>query len=588
RKLIRKSCLHLKSLGFTEPLLYKMSPAVSDVMSDAYPELITSMPAISKTILKEEEAIWNILENKVPEAQIKIKAIALTCKPGQEAHASVTATRSAFEYYDTYGVPSEILETILDENHLKFDEELFESLLEEQRNRSRAGSNIVGNIFAVESNAISDLNLPATVFQGYEKLSIEGRVLALIHEGKSVSKLEKGQRGILISDQTSFYAEQGGQIGDTGVISASDKKFTATVEDTKKMDDVVLHHITVTGGNVEQDLKISMDVDSVRRARIMANHTATHLLHSALGKVLGNHVKQRGSLVSDDRLRFDFSHQESLTNEEISAVEKLVNAEIQSAKKLQVSVKNKKEAIAAGAVAFFGDKYGDKVRVVAVDGFSTELCGGTHVSCTDEITLFRIISESSIQLGVRRIEAVTSDAAIEYDQGRLSELFGLETDFNMTSADFIRSGEASFTKKLNDLSKRLKNKFQSLLHDQIKTLLKDCPSVNGTKKALLKLNNMDKTMMKMAADWITDLEPSVVAVIFSETESKPVVAAVVSSDLNSKGLNAGNLVKIISSSIGGNGGGKPQFAMGGGAPGQDLTKAIECAETLINEELNKS
>lgn len=587
RKLIRKASLHLKSLGFDQPTLYKMSPAVADAMADAYPELNTHMSAISKTILKEEEAIWSILENRVPEAQIKIKSIALSVKPGQEAYASMIATKKAFEFYDTYGVPSEILEAIVEENHLVFDVELFENLMEEQRTRSRAGSNLSGNIFSVQSDVVSDMNLTKTIFVGYEKIVSESKVVALIHEGKSVPKLEHGQQGILIVNQTPFYAESGGQVGDIGTIVIHDKESNALVSDTKKVDDVILHHVSVIKGTLHLDCKLSMHIDFDRRNRIAANHTATHLLHSALGKVLGNHVKQRGSLVTEDRLRFDFSHQNALTSEEISAVEQLVNREIKNSKQLHIAVKSKKEAMASGAVAFFGDKYGDVVRIVTVDDFSKELCGGTHVANTNEIALFRIVSENSIQLGVRRIEAVTSTVAFDYDNGRLREIEQIESFFNQSTSAFVSQGEKKLLMHLESLSKRLKNKFNSILKAQVVERIQQSVSINGVKLSLLRFDSLDKTMIQLIADWATDFEPSIATVIVSSNEHKPIVAVALSSDLVARGMHAGNAVKVIAASIEGSGGGKPHFAMGGGVAGQDVLKALECAKILLGEELNK-
>jgi alanyl-tRNA synthetase len=585
RKLIRKSVLHLRALGVEEPLLYQFVPAVGLVMGDAYPEIRNDAKSVASVVKAEEEQLWSIIETKVPQAEIKIKSIALTMRPGQEDFASRTATELAFEFYDTHGVPKEIMELIVQENRLRFDNKHFESLMEKQKERSRGSSKISGNIFAVDESKITDHSINNSVFTGYDKTEDEGKVLRLYAEGAVTSKLEKGQQGYVIADRTPFYAEQGGQVGDEGMVSTKSGK--ARVLDTQWHDKLVIHQVMVEEGDIKLGDALSLRVDANRRLRIMKNHTATHLLHSALRKVLGEHVKQRGSLVAPDRLRFDFSHAQSLTPKEIQAVETLVNSEIAKKRALTTEIKETQAAMAEGAMAFFGEKYDADVRVVTAGDFSKELCGGTHCRNTEQIGLFKIISEGSIQSGVRRIEAVTGDdayrAQAEMEAESQNALAYIGAD--PSSADTVLDKAKS---RLAVIQKRYKSIFQKIFRSEMERTIADAADCSGTRLVIAKFDGVDKDILRESADWIRNKNGSHAVVLCTILQEKPQVVVAFSKDLVERKLSANQLVKDLAQLIGGNGGGRPDMATGGGQSQTDVNAMLDYARQRLGEMIKQS
>ena len=584
RKLIRKSALHLRDMGAQQPTLYHFAPAIAAVMGRAYPELISSIATAQAVVKREEEAVWTILETRVPEAQVKIKSIALTTKSGQEAFSARRATETAFEYYDTYGVPKEILEEVLKQNHFALDEKHFTGLMEEQRVRSRQGSKISGSIFAVNEDALTHAGLPATVFTGYERTEDTGKVLAIFVGDAQVKRIEKGQQGLLVTDRTPFYAESGGQVGDEGVIKGPSGE--ARVSDSQWNGEVVLHHVEVTGREIHVGDAVELQVDKVRRHAIMKNHSATHLLHSALRLVLGPHVKQRGSLVAPDRLRFDFAHFEGVKPEEMQRIEHLVNAEIRKDHPVVTELKDQKQAIADGAMAFFGDKYDSEVRVLTMGDFSKELCGGTHSPTTGFIGSLKIVSEGSVQSGVRRIEAVTGDAAARLAAQEELELKGILAYLD-AERDGVRNSIIEAHEETKALERELKGAFTKVVRSSMATLVDRSSEKKGTRLVLERLEGLDKDMLRDTADWIRTRPGSYAVVLSATIQEKPQIVVALSPDLVQKKMSAGELVKEISIKMGGSGGGRPDLAMGGGKPDSDLGDALHAARVLIEERLEK-
>jgi len=584
RKLIRRSAMHLKGIGVYQPILHRVVPSVGEVMGDAYPDLRNNEASVKAIVKKEEEAIWNILETRVPEVQIKIKAIALTTKEGQMEYASQRATEKAFEYYDTHGVPKEILEEIVRENNLTFEEELFAKLMTRQRERSRMTSKIADAIFTMEKGDVLPEDQP-TEFTGYKHTKDKAKILGLFDSKMSrVPRLEKGESGSVVVDKTPFYAEQGGQIGDQGVIKTTTS--AAQADDTQWYSKVILHHVRVTKNELKEGDNVEMQVDEDRRNRIRKNHTATHLVHRALQKVLGAHVKQRGSLVAPDRLRFDFSHYEAVSPKKITAVEDMVNAEIKRKTVLKTEVEDAHKAIAGGAMAFFGEKYGDKVRVVSVGDFSKELCGGTHVRSTDQIGLFRITSEGSIQSGVRRIEAVTGETAFQMRDEAQKELSDISAYLNSNAQEVEKKIEDGLN-QLQQHQKKLKTLFQKHLRGEMRKTIEASQEKGGARLVIRELPGVDNEILRETADWIRSQPGSFLVVLASVIQSKPQVVVALSPDLVQKGLKAGALVKEITQLMGGSGGGRPDLALGGGKANADLSAALKFAHQKSFQMLEK-
>lgn len=559
RKLIRRSSLLLRKAGLEEPALYRLTGTVVGTMQGAYPELALREAAIRSLLKKEEESVWSILQTRAPEAEIKFKTIALTTPRGQEAFASERVTRLAFEFYDTYGVPKEILQDLIEDNGLVLDAALFESCMETQRKRSRAASKLEDSIFGGKGSEDNLSHLPETEFIGYDSLKGEARILGIFLEGKAADRLERGQKGHLLVDRTPFYAEQGGQVGDSGAAHAGASELR--VLDAQWKGHVVFHEAEVLAGSVCVGDAVVLTVDETRRKRILSNHTATHLLHSALRQVLGPQVQQRGSLVAPDRLRFDFSHSQSLTRGQIQKVEGLVNAEIARKTELQVLEQDLQTAMAQGAMAFFGDKYDQRVRVVSIGSFSKELCGGTHVRHTGQIGSLRIVSEGSVQSGVRRIEGVTGEEASRLTQRDREEWQSLLSEFNADDGSVLKAW-TGFGQTLTRLNQRLKNARSRSSRAAIVASFRQAPDQNGLKTWVTSVRGADKDFLREAADWLRAEKLTFAACLFGPQEGRLPFVVVVSSDLIAKGWDAVVLAREIAGTSG-NAGGKPELALGG-------------------------
>lgn len=578
RKLIRLGSDHLDKAGALQPgSFHKLVGAVVRVMGSVYPEIVERQKTITAVIENEERSFQEVLRSQLPKLKEELLGLQ-SMKNGAEKSTAIAAT--AFKYYDTFGLPFEMIVASAEQAGLLVDQEQFDRMLEDQKKRSREKSKISGEIFS-KTNLYSHIEgLKPTEFLGYDSLLTRGaQVQRLISLDAVVSEIGVGQEGVMICDRSPFYAESGGQVGDAGTIEAAG--FRAEVLDTQNLEKCIGHKIRVVSGRISVGASVDLVVDPDRRADIMKNHTATHLLHSALRKTLGDHVKQSGSLVSNDYLRFDFTHFSGLDAATIARVEDLVNEEIQKSTTLEKRVMTKDEATQRGAIAFFGEKYGDQVRVVTIGDFSMELCGGTHLHNTGEIGTFKIVSEGSIQAGVRRIEAVTGRAASAYADQQAREIEALCLSFGAAPEtlpqDLVRSGEKVSA---------LKNRLTQIAGGKIRAAMISSVVPDSTISVVVhRMDGADVDLFRQAAEGLKSTGKSFVAMFYSGNEDKVSIVVAASADLVQKGLNAGKIVKDISGIVGGNGGGKPDFAVGGGKILAKLDDAIQHGQSQIQQAL---
>lgn len=442
RRIIRRAVRHGNMLGAKETFFYKLVGPLIDVMGSAGEDLKRQQAQVEQVLKTEEEQFARTLE----------RGLALLDEELAKLSGDTLDGETAFRLYDTYGFPVDLTADVCRERNIKVDEAGFEAAMEEQRRRAREASG-----FGADYNAMIRVD-SASEFKGYDHLELNGKVTALFVDGKAVDAINAGQEAVVVLDQTPFYAESGGQVGDKGELKGTN--FSFAVEDTQKYGQAIGHIGKLAAGSLKVGDAVQADVDEARRARIRLNHSATHLMHAALRQVLGTHVSQKGSLVNDKVLRFDFSHNEAMKPEEIRAVEDLVNAQIRRNLPIETNIMDLEAAKAKGAMALFGEKYDERVRVLSMGDFSTELCGGTHASRTGDIGLFRIISESGTAAGVRRIEAVTGEGAIatvHADSDRLSEVAHLLKGDSNNLADKVRS-VLERTRQLEKSYNSLKNK----------------------------------------------------------------------------------------------------------------------------------
>ena len=569
RKMIRLASDHLSKAGALQSgTLSKLVPAIVDVYGKTYHEIVDKQKTVASIIENEENSFLEILKIQFPKLQQELKPVASIPDEGKR---DLRVAEIAFKYYDTFGLPFEFIVAGTDGFGLSVNSELFNSLMEDQKNRSREKSKLAGEIFSKDNKLSLIAGLPASKFLGYETTEATGKLL------KSINSL-------LIFDQTPFYAEAGGQIGDTGEISG--KNFKAKVLNTQYIDKCIAHEVQILEGQPKEGETYTLKVDAERRADIMKNHTATHLLHAALRKVLGDHVKQSGSLVAPDRLRFDFTHFSALDTKTMTAVEELVNTEIKKNITLDKKVMTKEKAMESGAIAFFGEKYGDEVRVVTVGDFSKEFCGGTHLRSTGEIGLFKIISESSIQAGVRRVEAVTGRGAEELLQKQGEELDELTRAYKTDKGSLLEVLK-KLKVKTNELQSRIVNARNSIIHARTADAFQKSAEFSGTKIVTLRLPGGDSESLKSANDYLKTLKVPFVAFLVSYSEGKVSVAISASEDMVKKGFHSGKIVKEISTIVQGNGGGRPDFAVGGGKDTQKINEAMSFGEKIIKEAISK-
>ena len=567
RRIMRRALRHGWKLGTVGDFFWRMVAPLVHEMGDAYPELRAKRATIENVIKTEEQRFAQTLDSGMMLLESVLKRTGGSI-PGVDV----------FRLYDTYGFPPDLTADIARERGVTVDLEGFEHEMQAQRERGRASSK-----FGVDLREAVRLDA-RTEFRGYDRLSDEGRVVALVRDGVEVRELTAGERGQVVLDRTPFYAESGGQVGDTGVLASQEAAFR--VEDTEKLAEAHAHIGEVTQGTIRVGDTLIASVDGERRARTVLNHSATHLLHAALRQVLGTHVTQKGSLVAPDRLRFDFSHFQAVNPIELRQIENLVNREIRANSAADVKVLGYDAAVAAGAMALFGEKYGDRVRVLRFGEFSTELCGGTHVNRTGDIGFFKILAESGIAAGVRRIEAVTGQAALDHvaasDQ-LLREVAGLVRG----SRDDVETKIKALLDQNRRLEKELAEAKGKLASGQGKDVSAQAADIDGVKLLVSRVEGVDGGALRDAVDKLKDKLKTAVIVLAAVDGSSRKIALVagVTADQTAR-VKAGELVGMVAAQVGGRGGGRPDFAQAGGTNPDKLDEALASVEPWVRERLS--
>ena len=566
RRIIRRAIRHGKKLGMDDAFFHKLVAPLAKEMGDAYPELVKAQGHVEKVLAKEEARFAETLDQGM-----EILEAAIADLDGKELPGELV-----FKLYDTYGFPVDLTADIARERDLTVDEGGFEAAMEGQRERARASSK-----FAAAGGAGLKTDA-ATEFLGYEGTEAASEVVALFRDGDSVDELEEGDEGAVVLASTPFYAESGGQIGDTGILVDAGKLFR--VDDTQKSGDANVHFGAVEQGSLQVGDTLEAVVDADRRDEIRLNHTATHLMHAALRQVLGEHVTQKGSLVAPDRLRFDFSHYEPVTPEQLQEIEHLVNAEIRKNTPAQTDHMSYDDAIASGAMALFGEKYGDKVRVLRLGDFSVELCGGTHVARTGDIGVFKIVHEGGVASGVRRIEAVTGGGAmawIDASQKTLADLAGMLR----STPDQAAVRVEQLLKRTKDLEKDLAAAKQALVTGQATDHSGAVEEIGGIKVLATRMDGADAKTLRDAVDRFKDKLQNGVVVLGSVDDGKVRLAAGVTKN-NTDKIRAGDLIKPVAEQVGGRGGGRPDFAQAGGNDPSKLDSALKSVPVWVAEQLS--
>ncbi|MCU6377188.1 alanine--tRNA ligase [Morganella morganii] len=565
RRIIRRAVRHGYMLGAKDTFFYKLVAPLIDVMGSAGEELARQRVMVEKVLKSEEEQFARTLERGLQLLDDELASLTGDTLSGE----------AAFRLYDTYGFPLDLTADVCRERNLKVDEAGFEAAMEEQRRRARENSG-----FGADYNSLIKVDKRSD-FSGYDHNEQAATIVALYKEGQPVTELNAGDEGLVILDKTAFYAESGGQVGDTGVLSSNDAQFS--VLDTQKYGQAIGHAGRVDSGKLTVNHKITAKIDEERRNAIRLNHSATHLMHAALRQVLGEHVSQKGSLVNDKYLRFDFSHFEAMTPAQIREVEALVNAEIRKNEPVVTELMDLEEAKAKGAMALFGEKYDERVRVLSMGDFSTELCGGTHAARTGDIGLFRIISESATAAGIRRIEAVTGIGALES--------VNQQSDALSAVAQLVKSDEAGVSEKVKaalDKIRTLEKELQQLKEQQAaqesSSMTKDAVSVNGVKLLVKQLANAEPKMLRTMVDDLKNQLGSGIIVLSTISDDKVSLIAGVTKDLTGK-VKAGELVAFIAEQIGGKGGGRPDMAQAGGTDTAALPAAMASVESWVASHL---
>ncbi|WP_151670635.1 alanine--tRNA ligase [Nitrincola schmidtii] len=563
RRIIRRAIRHGNKLGAQGAFFHELVQAMADVMGEAYPELRTQQAQIEKVLLKEEQQFARTLDNGMSILQQAIDSL----------DGSVLSGETVFKLYDTYGFPVDLTADVAREHNLTLDMDGFEQAMNAQRERARSAGQ-----FSVDYNEQIQLE-GETCFNGYASLQDRGRVLLLLKEGESVKQLSAGETGVVVLENTAFYAESGGQVGDSGVLRWDRGQFE--VSDCTKEGKHHLHHGKVVEGVIQVEDTVVTEVDHQRRQATALNHSATHLLHAALRNILGEHVQQKGSLVDAERLRFDFSHFEAVTAEQLDAIEQQVNEQIRGNLSVDTEVMSLDAAKAKGAMALFGEKYDADVRVLSMGDYSLELCGGTHASRTGDIGLFRITSEAGIAAGVRRIEAVTGKQALAYtaeSDALVSEIAALVKGSRGNLLEKVKL----IAERNKQLEKELEKVNAKLASAQSGDLLSHVTIVNGISLLATEIEGADPKSLRDMMDQLKNKLGSGVVVLLARTDDGKVsVLAGVTKDLITR-VKAGDLVRELASVLGGKGGGRPDMAQGGGVDVSAIPAALQRVPELLN------
>lgn len=570
RRLIRRAIRFAKKININKPFMYELVPTVADIMVDFYPEVKEKVPFIQKVIKTEEERFHETINEG-------LAILEDVMAKEKEEGRNIISGKDAFKLYDTFGFPFELTQEYAAENGMDVDLEGFENEMKAQRERARAARQEVDSM-QVQGGVLSDITVKSE-FSGYDHLSGEAQILEVLQNGERVAMVAAGEEAQVILDVTPFYAESGGQIADQGTITG--KELALKVKDVQKAPNGQnLHTVVVEKGVLENNIEVSVKVDPEIRAKVVKNHTATHLLHQALKDVLGTHVNQAGSLVQEGRLRFDFTHFGSISSEELEKIEEIVNEKVWGNIPVEKMVKNINEAKAMGAMALFGEKYGETVRVVKVGDYSLELCGGCHVNNTSEIGLFKIVSESGIGAGTRRIEAVTGENAYRLMNGQVQLLKDTAAKLKTNLKDVPQRIDA-----LNDQIRELQKEKESLAakigNMEAGSLVDEVQTINGVSVIAKKVSGVDMNGLRSIVDDLKNKLQSGVVILGAENGGKVNIVAGVTKDLVTKGYHAGNLVKEVAVRCGGGGGGRPDMAQAGGKDPEKLQEGIDSAVELI-------
>lgn len=565
RRIIRRAVRHGNMLGAKETFFYKLVGPLIEVMGSAGEELKRQQAQVEQVLKTEEEQFARTLE----------RGLALLDEELAKLQGDTLDGETAFRLYDTYGFPVDLTADVCRERNIKVDEAGFEAAMEEQRRRAREASG-----FGADYNAMIRVD-SASEFKGYDHLELNGKVTALFVDGKAVEAINAGQEAVVVLDQTPFYAESGGQVGDKGELKGAG--FTFAVDDTQKYGQAIGHLGKLSAGALKVGDAVQADVDEARRARIRLNHSATHLMHAALRQVLGAHVAQKGSLVSDKVLRFDFSHNEAMKPSEIREVEDLVNAQIRRNLPIETHIMDLEAAKAKGAMALFGEKYDERVRVLSMGDFSTELCGGTHATRTGDIGLFRIISESGTAAGVRRIEAVTGEGAmatVHAQSDRLNDIAHLLKGDSQNLGDKVRA----VLERTRQLEKELQQLKDQAAAQESANLSSKAVDLNGVKLLVSELAGIEPKMLRTMVDDLKNQLGSTVIVLATVVEGKVSLIAGVSKDVTDR-VKAGELIGMVAQQVGGKGGGRPDMAQAGGTDAAALPAALASVQGWVSAKL---
>ncbi len=571
RRIIRRAVRFGRTLGLDKPFLYQIARIIIEEMGDVYPELLKAQESIEKILTLEEERFRETLERGLILLEDKLKHL-------QKLGQKVIPGSFIFKLYDTYGFPYDIVRDIAIECGFTLDMKGFEEEMMKQRQRSRKSWK--GELIQIQKVFQELLNQGLSVeFIGYETLEAEAEVIALVRDNQKIDLVSQGEEAEAIFSKTPFYGEAGGQVGDTGLVIGHHGK--AEVTHTYRVGELIIHRLRILEGKIKVGESVKLSVSSSRRAATARHHTATHLLHAALRKILGEHVHQAGSLVAPERLRFDFTHFEQLTLDQIFAIEDLVNAKIRDNIPVEAKVLPLKEALALGAMALFGEKYGEMVRVIQIGSFSLELCGGTHVSRTGDIGYFKIISEGSVSAGIRRIEAVAGEEAVKF-------VHNLEKERQKLAAK-LKSSPSELAKRIDTLLKQLKQLEQErdalkreLARGGLDSLLARVKEIDGIKVLAAQVEAKDAKTLREIGDYLRDRIGSGVVILASASDGKAQLLAMVTKDLTEK-IHAGKIIQELASLVGGRGGGKPNMAQGGGPKAELIPQAIEAAWEIVKK-----
>ena len=578
RRLLRRAARHGKLLGIKENFLYKLVDEVIKVSGEAYPELVEKESYIKKVIRIEEEKFNETIEQGM---EILASYIADLKKNGE----TTLSGENAFKLYDTYGFPIDLTQEILEEEHLSIDEEAFNEEMNKQRERARsARGNMDGESWKEDPLSKLDSSVAST-FEGYFELENSGIIKAIVKDNELVDSAVAGDKVIVVLDKTTFYPEGGGQAGDAGLLVNKNEDIVVEVIDTKKGANNTIKHIgIVKSGMINTGEKLSTIVDKEIRMASARNHSATHLLHKALKEVLGEHVNQAGSLVTSERLRFDVTHFEAITKEELKVIEEKVNDVILESLNITCENMSINDAKNKGAMALFGEKYGDEVRVVSMGDYSIELCGGTHLTNTSQIGMFKILSEGGVAAGVRRIEAITGRAVYNYLKEK-EEIISNVCSNLKTKEDSLSQKVTSLIEENKSLSKELHDMKTKMSLQAVDSVLDSKLDVNGVNLVTTKFEGMDMNTLKEVADNLRDKLVSGVVVLANTTDDKLNLVATATKDAVDKGVHCGNIVKSIAQITGGKGGGRPNMAQAGAPDVSKVDEALNHASEVLKSQV---